>query len=179
MSLILFETICSLKEQSQEQIENNLSTFKAGLSNQGDALIEVQFAQDYHSAFIIVESSDEKIAAKTIEDNNFKVTLTKEVRLIGEDVEKVKQQNDVVNYLVEWNLPENLTMEQYLQRKQQNSAYYEEVPEVDFARTYVCEDMTKCLCFYEAPDVEAVKRAREAVKAPIDAITELGNNVKE
>lgn len=179
MSLFLFETTWSLKEQNQEQLEHNLSTLKEGLSKQEDTLIEVQFAKDYSSAFIIVESMDENQAANTIEKNNFKVTLTKEVRLIGEDIEKVKQQNDIVNYLVEWNLPEHLTMEQYLQRKQQNSVHYEEVPEVEFARTYVCEDMTKCLCFYDAPDVGAVKRAREAVKAPIDAITELGNSEKE
>lgn len=78
-----------------------------------------------------------------------------------------------MNYLVEWNLPENLTMEEYLDRKKKNSVHYAEVPEVTFSRTYVCEDMTKCLCFYDAPDESAVKKAREAVKTPIDTITEI------
>lgn len=64
-------------------------------------------------------------------------------------------------------------MEQYLERKKKNSVHYQEVPEVTFSRTYVCEDMTKCLCFYDAPDEEAVKRARNAVKTPIDSITEI------
>jgi hypothetical protein len=75
--------------------------------------------------------------------------------------------------LVEWNIPEDITMDQYLARKKKNSVHYEEVPEVAFSRTYVCEDMSKCLCFYDAPDEAAVKRAREAVQTPIDSITEL------
>ena len=78
--------------------------------------------------------------------------LVKEVRLVGDELDNVKANKDKVNYLVEWNLPEDLTMEKYLERKKQNSVYYDEVPEVSFARTYVCEDMTKCLCFYDAPD---------------------------
>ena len=60
-----------------------------------------------------------------------------------------------------------------MERKKANSVHYAEVPEVSFARTYVCEDMTKCLCFYDAPNAAAVKKAREAVKAPIDALTEI------
>lgn len=35
-------------------------------------------------------------------------------------------------------------------------ATYEQVPEVSFLRTYVCEDMTKCLCLYNAPHIESV-----------------------
>ena len=88
---------------------------------------------------------------------------------------KLKNNNDVVNYLVEWDIPAEITMDQYLARKKKNSVHYEEVPDVSFSRTYVCEDMTKCLCFYDAPDEAAVKRAREAVQTPIDAITELAD----
>jgi hypothetical protein len=49
-------------------------------------------------------------------------------------------------------------------------------PEVSFLRTYVREDMVKCLCFYDAPDVEAVVRAREVVSAPVNrpALTQPG-----
>ncbi len=43
-------------------------------------------------------------------------------------------------------------MDQYLARKKKNSVHYEEVPEVEFKRTYVCEDMSKCICLYNAPD---------------------------
>ena len=44
------------------------------------------------------------------------------------------------------------------------------MPEVAFLRTYVREDMVKCLCFYDAPDVEAVVRAREVVSAPVNRL---------
>lgn len=176
MSLTLFETTLTESGLSKEALEERLTMLKEDLTVEGAELIEVQFAKNNEFAFIIVEAADEESATQAIERNNFTVTLTKEVRLIGEDLEDVKKKNSDVNYLVEWNLPEDLTMDQYLNRKKQNSVHYAEVPEVDFARTYVCEDMTKCLCFYDAPDEEAVKRARKAVKTPIDAITELGKN---
>ena len=67
-----------------------------------------------------------------MKDAGISVDLVKEVRLVGKELEKVKQQKDVVNYLVEWNIPEDITMDQYLARKKKNSVHYEEVPEVSF-----------------------------------------------
>ena len=44
------------------------------------------------------------------------------------------------------------------------------MPEVKFLRTYVREDMMKCLCFYDGPDEAAVRRARDAVSTPISRL---------
>ncbi|MBF6247044.1 DUF4242 domain-containing protein, partial [Nocardia elegans] len=63
-----------------------------------------------------------------------------------------------------------IDMETYLARKKANSPKYADVPEVDFLRTYVREDMDKCLCFYDAPDEAAVRRARAAVSTPVDRL---------
>lgn len=41
-------------------------------------------------------------------------------------------------------------------------------------RTYVREDAIKCLCLYDAPDEDAVRRARAAVSTPIDRLTRIG-----
>lgn|SRR5699024_5565886 len=174
MSLFLIEA--SLKDvvSSKEELNSKASELQEKLSAKDAILIEVQAAKNFERTFFIVETNDENIAKDTIAAAGIQVELVKQVRLIGEDIEDVKQEKELVNYVVEWNLPEHLTMDQYLARKEKNSVHYEEVPEVDFARTYVCEDMSKCLCFYDAPDEAAVKRAREAVQAPIDAITELG-----
>ena len=133
----------------------------------------MQVSKDFSRSFFIVEANEEEIASSVLKEAGIPIDLVKEVRLVGDELEKVKQQKDVVNYLVEWNIPEDITMDQYLARKKKNSVHYEEVPEVSFARTYVCEDMSKCLCFYDAPDEAAVKRAREAVSTPIDSITEI------
>lgn len=35
------------------------------------------------------------------------------------------------------------------------------------------EDTVKCLCFYDAPDEDAVTRARQAVSTPIDRLHKL------
>jgi len=173
MGLFLIETTFNGEAPSKETIEEKVTQIQTNVDAVDASLIEVQISKDHTHAFFIVESANEADATAAIEQADITVTLQKEVRLIGEQLEDVKQKKDVVNYLVEWNLPENLTMDQYLARKQKNSVHYEEVPEVSFARTYVCEDMTKCLCFYDAPDQAAVEKAREAVQAPIDAITEL------
>ncbi|WP_107841070.1 DUF4242 domain-containing protein [Metasolibacillus meyeri] len=138
-------------------------------------VVEVQVAKDYSRAYFIVETTNEELAKSTLEKQQLQVSLVKEVRLIGQELENVKTNNEHVNYLVEWEIPAEITMDQYLERKKKNSVKYEEVPDVKFSRTYVCEDMTKCLCFYDAPDEAAVKRAREAVATPITSLTELAD----
>lgn len=174
MSLYLIES-SSLKTlvENESELNAKVDTIKASLVEKDADLLEIQLSTDYARAFFIVEATNEGIATSVLEDAGIKAELVKEVRLVGDDLERVKGNKDVLNYLVEWNLPKDLTMDQYLVRKTTNSVHYEEVPEVEFARTYVCEDMTKCLCFYDAPDQAAVERAREAVMAPIDAITQI------
>lgn len=173
MSLFLIETVFNESDRSKESVEEKVAQVENKLQAHDATLIEAQIAKGFANAFFIVETEDDAQVAKVIEEVGITVNLRKEVRLIGESLDDVKQQSGVVNYLVEWNLPEHLTMDQYLARKEKNSVKYDEVPEVSFARTYVCEDMTKCLCFYDAPNQAAVEKAREVVEAPIDAITEL------
>ncbi|HLS66331.1 MAG TPA: DUF4242 domain-containing protein [Pseudogracilibacillus sp.] len=174
MSLYLVETTVEKNGVTKEDLKAKINRVEEKLGD--SAFIEVQIAKDLSQLFFIIETDHLENIAKVFEDHQLAVQLTKEVRLIGEDIEDVKKEKEKVNYVVEWNLPEHLTMEQYLERKKKNSVHYEEVPEVSFARTYVCEDMTKCLCFYDAPNQQAVERARDAVSAPIDAITELGDD---
>lgn len=173
MGLFLVEAALNGIVNSKEELNQKASELQEVLSSKEAALIELQVSKDFSRSFFIVEANEEEIASSVLKDAGIPIDLVKEVRLVGDELEKVKQQKDVVNYLVEWNIPEDITMDQYLARKKKNSVHYEEVPEVSFARTYVCEDMSKCLCFYDAPDEAAVKRAREAVSTPIDSITEI------
>ncbi len=172
MTLHLVESNLDNELKSKEAFEAKVASLQEVLK---DDLIEVQVAKDFSRAFFIIDSEDETTLTNTLNEQNVAVSLIKAVRIVGQDLEEVKKQKEKINYLVEWNLPENLTMDAYLDRKKTNSVHYAEVPEVSFSRTYVCEDMTKCLCFYDAPDDDAVKRAREAVKAPIDAITQISS----
>ncbi|MCM3714530.1 DUF4242 domain-containing protein [Halalkalibacter oceani] len=174
MALYLVESQLSEELQNKAAFEGKVEALRE--DDSGQELIEVQVAKDFNRAFFIFEAAEEGALTKNLSDAGIVPSLVKEVRIVGQDLEEVKKQKDKINYLVEWNLPENLTMEGYLARKKANSVHYAEVPEVSFSRTYVCEDMTKCLCFYDAPDDEAVKRARQAVKAPIDAITEIASD---
>ena len=98
------------------------------------------------------------------------------VRLVGAELEDIKKLKKSSQYLVEWDFPEGLTMDKYLARKKEKSPLYAQVPETTFQRTYVREDMLKCLCFYDAPDEAAVVRAREVVSTPIDRLHKLDNS---
>lgn len=173
MSLYLVESVLGGSVKSKEAFEEKVAAVQQNLAEKEVNLIEVQVSSDFTRAFFIFESESRQVVNEGLRESGIPVALIKPVRLVGSDLEEVKKQAETINYLVEWNLPENLTMEQYLDRKTTNSVHYAEVPEVSFSRTYVCEDMTKCLCFYDAPDESAVKKAREAVKAPIDSITEI------
>ncbi|TKI48647.1 DUF4242 domain-containing protein [Lysinibacillus tabacifolii] len=171
MSLFLVESTVS-EVSNKEQ-------FAALVERVGQAqevtVVEVQVAKDFSRAYFILEAHEEAQATSALTAQNIQIDLVKEVRLVGKELDEVKTNQEVVNYLVEWEIPAEITMDQYLARKKKNSVHYEEVPEVHFSRTYVCEDMTKCLCFYDAPDEVAVKRAREAVQTPITSLTELAD----
>lgn len=173
MGLYLVESILNGAVKDKSAFEQKVAEIQEQLGSKEANVIEVQASKDLSRAFFIIESTERNTVNETLRSLEIPVSLIKAVRLVGQELEDVKKEAQVVNYLVEWNLPENLTMEAYLERKKNNSVHYDEVPEVSFSRTYVCEDMTKCLCFYDAPDESSVKKAREAVKAPIDSITEL------
>ncbi|MGG2108398.1 DUF4242 domain-containing protein [Lysinibacillus pakistanensis] len=167
-----------LVESTVNEITNKeqFSALVERISHSQDVtVIEVQVAKDFSRAYFIVEANEEAQATAALTAQYVQADLVKEVRLVGKELEDVKKNQEVVNYLVEWEIPAEITMDQYLARKKKNSVHYEEVPEVHFSRTYVCEDMSKCLCFYDAPDEAAVKRAREAVQTPITSLTELAD----
>lgn len=141
-------------------------------------LIETQVTSDFKTIYVIVESNNPGVFAdgfKTAFEGKATLQGPDEVRLVGadlKDIKKLKNQADA-EYLIEWDIPAEITMDQYLARKKANSPNYAKVPEVSFLRTYVREDTAKCLCFYDAPDEDALRRAREAVNTPIDRIFKL------
>jgi len=177
MALYLVESVLTDSIKEKQVFEQKAEALNGALTQLGASLAEIQVSKDFSRAFFIVDSEGRNTVNESFRNLEIPISLVKSVRLVGQQLEEARQQ--AVNFLVEWNLPENLTMDAYLDRKKTNSVHYAEVPEVEFARTYVCEDMTKCLCFYDAPSEGAVKKAREAVKAPIDSITEILNTQGE
>lgn len=174
MALFLVESTVN-GVSNKPAFESKVEEINSAVEKKEVNLVEVQVSKDLSRTFFIFEGESQEAVSDSLSDLDLTVELVKEVRLVGKELDDVKKQADKVNYLVQWNLPENLTMDAYLDRKKKNSVHYAEVPEVSFSRTYVCEDMSKCLCFYDAPDEDAVKRAREAVNTPLDSITEIDN----
>lgn len=167
MALYLVETF--LDGISEEHLTDTIAQLTTKLDGTGE-LIEVQIGREAGRAFFIVETDDATALQTDVTAVGLDPLHVKEVLLVGDNLERIKQRRGEANYLVEWNLPAGLTMETYLARKEAKTPLYDEVPEVSFERTYVATDMSKCLCLYDSPDEGFVKQARAAVEAPIDAL---------
>lgn len=173
MALYLIEG--ALENHQPEQIEHSLERIATEAVRHQAELIEAQVGEDLQRLFVVIDAPNPAIAQQSFAAGEVSAALLKQVRLIGQDLATVKARKGKANYLVEWNLPAGLTMEAYLKRKAEKSPLYAEVPEVQFERTYVCEDLSKCLCFYDSPDGSTVKQAREVVGAPIDSLIPIRN----
>ena len=79
-------------------------------------VIEVQVAKDFSRAYFIIEADTEVAAKSALEAQNVTIELVKEVRLIGKELEEVKANKEHVNYLVEWEIPAEITMDKYLEQ---------------------------------------------------------------
>ena len=172
MGLFLAESVLPKNLRERSVLAEAIATLGELAQSTDSSLIEVQVSSDLTRAFFVWQSPTQASVREILANGAVPVTLVKAVRLVGANPEEVKNQARTVRYVVEWNLPEGLTMEKYLARKKANSPHYADVPAVTFQRTYVCEDLTKCVCFYDSPDEETVYEARKAVSAPVDAITE-------
>ena len=143
------------------------------VSASGGEVIEIQVTADLQRAFVVAEHPSQAELALGLRGSQAPLQDIAEVRLVGAEVADIKTARRGANYLVEWDFPPELTMDRYLARKREKAPLYANVPEVTFLRTYVREDMGKCLCFYAAPDKAAIRRARDVVSTPITRLHSL------
>lgn len=169
MSLYLYEIVPDVEYGSQTA--ELISEFAAAIADAGGELIETQVTAGGGRVFAVTEFAGceaPRLPASAV--NAATLEGPDAVRLVGADLNQIKAARPKAGYLVEWDLPVDLDMDSYLARKKANSPKYAAVPEVSFLRTYVREDMAKCLCFYDGPDEAAVLRARDAVSTPVDRL---------
>lgn len=180
MSLYLYEFVPARADR--DGVAALLVEIDKAAAATGGELIESQVtgAHDRVYAVLSADRADalaELTAARLAEAAS--VTGPDPVRLVGADLEQLRAARPRAGYLVEWDLPAELDMDTYLARKKAKAPRYADVPEVSFLRTYVREDMVKCLCFYDAPDEDAVRRGRAAVDTPIDRLHALDPSVTD
>jgi hypothetical protein len=172
VSLYLFEFVPAVADRATAG--DLLARADKTASAVAGQLIESQVTQDYQRVFAIVEAGAAEVLQNEFTTGTFpearEVSGPHEVRLVGADLDQLKAARPRAGYLVEWDLPAELDMDSYLARKKANAPRYADVPEASFLRTYVREDMEKCLCFYDAPDEDVVRAARRAVATPIDRL---------
>src|SRR5699024_8884555 len=108
MSLFLLESSLVGVVATHEELDQKVTVLQEKLTEKEATLIELQVSKDFARAFFIIEADEEKTASTSLQEEGISVQLAKNVRLVGDELENVKGQKDVVNYLVEWNLPEDL-----------------------------------------------------------------------
>ncbi|MEX3610650.1 DUF4242 domain-containing protein [Rothia sp. LK2588] len=166
-------------EASKETATDIIEKAHQALEGLDAEVIETQVTSDFKTVYAILEAENPAVFAQSYKDTFRDVAGLEgpdEVRLVGADLEDIKKLKKDAEYLIEWDIPAEITMDEYLARKKKNAPNYAKVPEVSFLRTYVREDTAKCLCFYDAPDEAALERARAAVNTPIDRIFKLNQN---
>lgn len=170
MALFLVEV--ELAEATRQTAENVIDSVAATFASSGGTLVEAQVPAGHERVYLILEGDD--CAGVVLDAAHITgasvVSETVPVRIVGATVEQVRERGAGAGYLVEWDIPAEITMEQYLERKQEKSPLYDTIDDVAFLRTYVREDTQKCLCFYDANDEDAVRRAREIVSTPISRL---------
>lgn len=170
--MALYVVELTLDTANRSAVEDVLAAVSRQVVEAGSEVIESQVTRDLSRAYVVVE------AGSCV---NLRLDVARlpgvgaiigpdEVRLVGADLEEIKRARNSANYLVEWDIPEDVGMDDYLARKKVRAPLYAQVPEVTFLRTYVREDTAKCLCFYDGPDESAVLRARAAVATPVSRL---------
>lgn len=173
MSLVLIELASPAADPGA--VRAVLDAVERAVAATGGAIVEAQVGAGAERVYVVADRARPEEIRRAISDARLRLPPAKvaEVRLVGATLDEVKARRGGARYLVEWDFPDGLTMERYLERKKANSVHYAKVPEVSFLRTYVREDMEKCLCLYDAPDEDCVRRARDAVSAPVTRLTRI------
>lgn len=167
MPLFLIET--NIDNSAQLEWARD-SLFEAAVSV-GATLVESRNTVARDRLFLVFEYDNERFLRTTILLVDPSADFA-EVRLVGATVEEVRRSGGG-SFLTEWDFPDDLTMDAYLTGKAEKTPLYDEIRDMKFKRTYVREDIGKCLCFYDAACEEDVILARKTVDTPVDRISEL------
>ncbi len=173
MSLFLLEL--PLGTAGRDEAQELLERVADAAEGAGGEVLEAAVTGDHTRAFVVISAPERAVAHAAGRVSGLPFTGPDQVRLVGASESDVRAARGTsARYLVEWDFPAELTMETYLERKREKSPLYAEVPEVTFLRTYVREDMSKCLCLYDAGCEADVRRARDVVQTPISRLHDLG-----
>jgi len=165
--------VAEIDTTSDSNIESVLSKTATAAAINGGEFIESQVTANHNRVFAVLEHANVNALREDLTAVGLKVDELALVRLIGADLEDIKKLKPAGQYLVEWDFPEGLTMDKYLARKAEKSPLYNDIDDVKFLRTYVREDMVKCLCFYDGDSEDAVVAARQVVDTPISRLHKL------
>jgi hypothetical protein len=173
MSLYVAELDTTSTAADTDGVTNVLAAVEAAAAKNGGEFIESQVTADHGRVFAVIEHDSILTLRADLEEAGLTIDELALVRLVGAELDDVKKLKKAGQYLVEWDFPAGLTMDKYLARKKEKSPLYNDITDVKFLRTYVREDMVKCLCFYDGDSEDAIVAAREVVDTPISRLHKL------
>lgn len=165
--------VAEINTSSNQAVEAALESINETLGSIGGEFIESQVTADHNRIFAVLEHENIVEVENALDAAGLDVEDLAKVRLVGAELDDVKKLKKGSQYLVEWDFPEGLTMDKYLARKKEKSPLYDDIDDVKFLRTYVREDMVKCLCFYDGDSEDAIVNARKVVDTPISRLHKL------
>ncbi|NKV85117.1 DUF4242 domain-containing protein [Rhodococcus hoagii] len=158
----------------RDQIEQIIKEFDSSTAAAGGELIETQVTKGGERIFAITEFDG--CAAPLLDADALDAAELDGphlVRIVGADIEEIKAARPDAGYLVEWDIPAEIDMETYLTRKKEKSPLYANIRRsASCGRTSARTPPSAC-GFYNAPDEDAVRRAREVVSTPVSRLHQL------
>jgi hypothetical protein len=165
--------VAEINTSKDQGVEAALETINTAIEAIGGEFIESQVTADHNRIFAVLEHENLIEVKTSLDSAGLDVEDLAKVRLVGAELDDIKKLKKTSQYLVEWDFPEGLTMDKYLARKKEKSPLYDDIDDVKFLRTYVREDMVKCLCFYDGDSEDAIVNARKVVDTPISRLHKL------
>src|SRR5690606_34919002 len=112
-----------LAEPGREAATAVIDAVAGSFAASGGTLVEAQVPAGHERVYLILEGDE---CAGVVLDaaelpGAASVTETVPVRIVGATVEQVRERGAAAGYLVEWDIPAEVTMEQYLARKKEKS----------------------------------------------------------
>ena len=115
MSLFLLEV--PLPGEGKESLDALFAKLADTAKQSNGELIEVQVSRENGLAYAIVEHRAAEVVDAFFKQAGVDFNEVAPVRLVGAELEDIKKKKAGAQYLVEWDIPEWVTMYQYLNRK--------------------------------------------------------------
>ncbi|WP_222121500.1 DUF4242 domain-containing protein, partial [Staphylococcus saprophyticus] len=115
-------------------------------------LIQLQPTQHLTHPYFILQPNNHTQPKQFLQHPSININLLKQLPLLGKELHQLKKPHPKIHYLLTSNIPQAITIHQYLPPNNKNSLHYQQLPQLQFQPTYLSQHITKSICMYHPPD---------------------------